>query len=161
MELRLTKFSEADFAAYLQLVQDEAVMAMITERALSLEEAQADYEKLLLNNSLQPDLGTFKVSNAVDNSFIGLAKLEVEEAASQEAELGYIVCPAYWGQGVGSKIAALLIELAHSQAQLLRLHAIIDPANIASRKILVKNNFTHLEYQDFDGLPGEILGLTL
>ncbi|PJK14863.1 hypothetical protein CO613_04080 [Lysobacteraceae bacterium NML07-0707] len=42
-------------------------------------------------------------------------------------------------------------------ARLERLFAIIDPANIASRKILVRHGFVHQAFQDFDGLPGEVL----
>lgn len=36
-----------------------------------------------------------------------------------------------------------------------------DTLNKSSRKRLIKHGFSHREYRDFDGLPGEILDLRL
>lgn len=156
-----TKFTQADFSDYLQLVQDEAVMAMITERAIPVAEAEVDFQKLLLNNGLHTALGTFKVSIPASNTFVGLAKLELEEADSTVAELGYMLLPAFWGKGIGSHIAKQLLALAQTQAQLTKLVAIIDPKNLASKNILTKQGFNSVEFKDFDGLPGEILALNM
>ena len=49
----------------------------------------------------------------------------------------------------------------HQSSNLNQLYAIIDPKNIASKKILEKQGFVHQEFRDFDGLPGEILVLPL
>lgn len=105
-------------------------------------------------------LGTYKVFNLA-NDFIGLAKLEIREIKDTEAELGYMLLPNYWGMGVGSSIAEELIELAKEQVKIKKLIAIIDPINMASRKILIKNNFVSKEFKDFEGLPGEVLELEL
>jgi RimJ/RimL family protein N-acetyltransferase len=40
-----------------------------------------------------------------------------------------------------------------------KIFAIIDPKNIASRKILTSQGFIHKAFKDYDGLPGEILEL--
>jgi hypothetical protein len=40
--LKLEKFTELDFAVYFELVKNIKVMQMITERALTLEEAHTD-----------------------------------------------------------------------------------------------------------------------
>ncbi len=154
--LTLEKFTLADFAYYLQLVGNAEVMAMITERALPESEARADFDQLLANNRLHPLLGSFKVLDA-DGRFLGLGKLALESANSDAAELGYMLLPAFWGQGLGSAIAAELLARAQQVPTLRRLTAIIDPANTASRRILEKLGFAHHEYRDFDGLPGEIL----
>lgn len=159
MALMLEKFTDADFAEYFSLVGNEQVMAMITERGLSESEARKDYEQLLENNRFHADYGCFKVSDT-DRGFLGLGKLALEEAGSRHAELGYMLLPEFWGQGWGGKIAAQLLARANSE-ELDRLFAIIDPANQASRKILVKNGFEHQEFKDFDGLPGEVLQLRL
>lgn len=154
-QLTLEKFTAADFADYRQLVGNAEVMAMITERALPEHEARADFDKLLANNGLHPLFGSFKVRDAAGR-FLGLGKLTLESADSREAELGYMLLPEYWGKGWGGRIAAQLLALAQTQA-LDGIFAIIDPANVASRKILTKHGFVHREYKDFDGLPGEIL----
>jgi [ribosomal protein S5]-alanine N-acetyltransferase len=49
------------------------------------------------------------------------------------------------------------VARAERQPTLESLFAIIDPANIPSRKILINNGFVSREFKDFDGLPGEVL----
>lgn len=151
------KFTTNDFNSYFKLVSNYEVMKMITEKVLTHEEALRDFNKIIETNSIHPILGTYKVFNLA-NDFIGLAKLEIKDT---EAELGYMLLPNYWGMGVGSSIAEELIELAKEQIKIKKLTAIIDPINMASRKILIKNNFVSKEFKDFEGLPGEVLELEL
>ena len=157
--LLLEKFTPQDFDDYYRLVGNADVMAMITERALPEAEARRDFDALLDNNQLHPAFGQFKVLDAT-GTFIGLGKLALESVDSREAELGYMLLPEYWGKGLGGRIAAQLLLLA-KDLPLDGLFAIIDPANLASRKILIRHGFTHREFKDFDGLPGEILQLFL
>lgn len=96
-----------------------------------------------------------------NHDFIGLAKLEIKTENDKEAELGYMILPKYWGKGIGGKVAQSLIESARKHTGLTRIFAIIDPKNIASRKILINNGFESKEFKDFDGLPCEILELQL
>ena len=156
MDITLEKFDRRDFADYFKLVSDPKVMAMITERAIPAEEAQRDYEKLLADNALHPELGHFRVLDE-HGTFIGLGKLAVTTTEADEAELGYILSPEYWGKGIASRIAGMLVARAEQQPTLRSLFAIIDPANIPSRKILINNGFVSREFKDFDGLPGEVL----
>lgn len=157
MNISLKKFGPSDFAEYFRLVSDPQVMAMITERAIPMDEARRDYEKLLTANSIHPELGQFRILDARHARFIGLAKLEVSAGKPDTAELGYMLLPEFWGQGIASKIASLLMARAREQPELRSLFAIIDPANLPSRKILINNGFVSREFKDFDGLPGEVL----
>lgn len=156
MDLTLGKFGPQDFDDYFRLVGDPKVMAMITERPIPADEARRDYGKMLAGNVLHPELGHFRVLDDHDR-FIGLGKLEIAAPGADEAELGYMLLPEYWGRGIAGRIAGLLIAQAREQPGLRRLFAIIDPANIPSRKILTNNGFTSREFRDFDGLPGEVL----
>ncbi len=157
MDFVLEKFTPQDFENYFRLVSDSKVMAMITERAITLDEAKGDYEKLLTSNSIDSELGQFKILVAQDGHFIGLAKLEVSDANATTAELGYMILPEYWGQGIAGRVASLLVAKAKAQPRLQSLFAIIDPQNLPSKKILLNNQFTSREFRDFDGLPGEVL----
>lgn len=161
MDIVLEKFDRKDFDDYFTLVSNAAVMAMITERAIPADEAKRDYEKLLAENALHPELGSFRILDARDRRFIGLGKLTVEAADADQAELGYILAPDYWGKGIASRLAALLVARAQGLPHLRSLSAIIDPANVPSRKILINNGFLSKGFQDFDGLPGELLELRL
>lgn len=160
MSLQFFPLAATDFTDYFRLVGDARVMAMITERALPEAEARAEFGKLLTNNALREGFGCFKVLNA-RGRFLGLGKLALADIDSRQAELGYMLLPEHWGQGLGSRIAAQLIERARAQQDIDGLFAIIDPANAPSRRILINHGFNHREYRDFDGLPGEILDLHL
>ncbi|MGE7873352.1 GNAT family N-acetyltransferase [Bacillus paramycoides] len=155
-KLHFKKFEATDFNQYFQLVSNESVMAQITERAIPLEEAQNDYEKLLRRNQKHKLFGSYKVYDSATNEFIGLGHVTVNEDNLKEAELGYMILPEHWGKRYGSCIARELIEIA-KQTEVNVLKAIIDPNNIPSQKILINVGFTSDIVCEIDGLPGEIL----
>jgi RimJ/RimL family protein N-acetyltransferase len=156
--ISLEKMSGQDFDEYFTLVGNEQVMAMITERALTREEALEKFTAFLKNNELHPAFGTFMVLEAKSKRVLGSAKLEIKEGKRHEAELGYILHPDFWGKGFGNEIAEVLMEEALSDPVLSRVYAITDPQNIASRKILLKNGFVSEELGEMDGLPSEVFG---
>ncbi|MFK4467981.1 GNAT family N-acetyltransferase [Bacillus sp. RC252] len=157
-KLHFKKFEATDFSPYFQLVSNERVMAQITERAIPLEEAQNDYEKLLRRNEKHKLFGSYKVYDSATNEFIGLGHVTVNEDNIKEAEIGYMILPEHWGKRYGSYIARELIEIA-KQTDVNVLKAIIDPNNIPSRKILLNAGFTSDIVCEIDGLPGEILSI--
>ncbi|CAG9620177.1 GNAT family N-acetyltransferase [Sutcliffiella rhizosphaerae] len=156
--LSFIKFEKSDFPDYYQLVSNEQVMAQITERAIPLEEAKADYEKLLKRNKLHDLFGSFRIMDA--GNYIGLGHLTRNEENEEEAEIGYMILPAFWGKRYGTEIAKKLVNKAE-QTSVRKLTAIIDPANAASKKILTKLDFVTEKICKIDGLPGEILGKKL
>lgn len=160
-ELYLEKFLRGDFDKYYELVSNGKVMAKITERAIPLNEAHANYKQLLSNNDLHPSFGTFKVIILPTQTFIGLAKLEVRESNAAEAEIGYMLLPAVWGKGLGGEVARHLVEKAKHEKQLQKLTAVIDPNNIPSRKILIRLGFVSEKVSEIDGLPAEEMSLNI
>lgn len=160
---RLEKIKKVskDFAQHFLLVSNERVMKMVSGKAMSLDEAKDKFNKILRTNALHPVLGYFKITNDHSGKFIGVAKIELKEKYSNDAELGYLILPEFWGKGIAGKVAKRLIELARTEKQLKKLYAIIDPENIPSRKILENNGFLSIEFKDFDGLPGELLELEI
>ncbi|WEG13532.1 GNAT family N-acetyltransferase [Pullulanibacillus sp. KACC 23026] len=157
--IKMQKFTSSDFYEYFLLVSNESVMRMITERAIPFDEAKENYKKLLNRNNRYEGFGSYKVLNEA-HDFIGLGSLILNENTCEEAELGYMLMPNYWGRGYGSTIAKSLIRRAES-AGLKRLTAIIDPQNGPSRIILIKNGFHSEKVCEIDGLPGEILSKEL
>lgn len=157
----IEKFTSDDFEKYYSLISDEGVMAMITERAILIEEAKIYYDLLLKNNAQHESFGNFKVFQKETGDFIGLAKLAIEDNNLEEAELGYMLLPEYCGKGYGSEIAKLMLEKAINEKSLKKIVAIIDPNNKASRKILLNNEFVSEKVCEIDGLPGEILSKKL
>ena len=104
-------------------------------------------------------LAHYKIYDSSSNEFLGLGHLTLMED-NEVAEIGYMIKPQYWGKGYGSEIAKVMVEKAR-KSDLKSLKAIIDPNNIASRKILIKLGFVTEMVGVIDGLPGEILSKKL
>lgn len=84
--IKLEKFTELDFAVYFELVKNIKVMQMITERALTLEEAHTEFAKILSKNAYNVALGNYKILDTQTNDFMGLAKLELDQPTATTAE---------------------------------------------------------------------------
>ncbi|MFD0959651.1 GNAT family N-acetyltransferase [Paenibacillus chungangensis] len=55
-----------------------------------------------------------------------------------KAEIGYELTPEYWRQGIMTEAIAAILQYGFQSLQLNRIEAFIDPANISSRKLLLK-----------------------
>lgn len=65
------------------------------------------------------------------SKLLGFAKLEITKEKPNEAELGYMLLPEFWGRGLGDEIAKHLLEVAKSDPDLKRVYANTDPDNSA------------------------------
>lgn len=69
---------------------------------------------------------------------IGFWRIEKE---NHRAEIGYVLNPKWQNKGIMHEALSVMIPYAFQQLQLHSIEAIIDPDNIASAKLLEKNNF--------------------
>jgi ribosomal-protein-alanine N-acetyltransferase len=68
------------------------------------------------------------------------------------SEIGYMLLPEYHGKGIVSEAIQLMIHYGFNDMKMHSLEAIIDPKNIASARVLEKNNFikeAHLTQNEF------------
>lgn len=138
------KFNTMDELQYfLKLALNKDVMIMNYGRAFTMEEAEKVYKRFLENNKKYEDFGQFKVFEKVTNTFMGLGGISLNEDLTV-VDLEYLLLPEYWGNGYGSEIAEVLLKRAQELYSIVRVTATIDPKNIGSRKILLKNGFTSL-----------------
>lgn len=54
------------------------------------------------------------------------------------AEIGYELHPRFWQKGMMTEVITCILDYGFSELKLNRIEAFIDPANIASRKLLEK-----------------------
>ena len=69
---------------------------------------------------------------------IGFYRLKLEH---HTAEVGYMMDPDHWGKGLMSEALQAVVECGFEQFCFHRIEAITDPANAASRALLLKNGF--------------------
>ena len=71
------------------------------------------------------------------------------------AEVGYMLLPQFHGKGIIPEAIKEVVKFGFEQIKLHSIEAIIDPANLASEKVLLKNGFikeAHLiENEFFEG----------
>ncbi len=153
--------SQDDFKYFLDLVSNEKVMVMNYGRVFTLEEAKKVYKGILEKNEIHEDLGQFKVFEVNTNAFIGLGGLIISNDFT-DAEVEYLLLPEYWGMGYGSEIVRELLNKAEGVKSIQQVTGIIDPSNIASRKILIKNGFSSRKvFEIDDGSLAEVLSKNL
>lgn len=138
--LRLEKFTDcpADFALLTSLVQREEVMKPNLGRVFTAEEAAGFFRSILECGQTHETLGYYKVYHAGSGAFLGMGALSPDGEAA--AELEYMLLPECWGQGLGTALAARLLEAAQG-CGVTTVTATIDPENAASRRVLQKNGF--------------------
>lgn len=74
-------------------------------------------------------------------------------------EIGYLLKDAFWRKGFGTKICEKLLERAKEIAPNDNIIGVIDPDNIASRRLLEKFGFKSYFVGEEDGIPTEKLVL--
>lgn len=150
------KYKDAHFNQYYSLVSDNDVMQFITGRGLTVEEAQEKFKVFLSVNRKYPEMGYYAVFD-VSGQHIGDCKLEWHRPKLEALEVGYILKKEYWGKGYGSKICSLLLKQALDLYPNEDVIGIVDPNNIASKKILQKAGFETYFIGEEDGIPTEKL----
>lgn len=149
--------SEKDFSDYYNLVSNKEVMDMNYGRPFTMEEAEMIFTKMLSINKKHKDFGYFKVFENDTNKLIGLAGIVLKEN-SIESDVEYLLFPNHWRKGYGTEILSELLIIAKNNITIKIVKGIIDPSNIASRKMLLKQGFISKKtYKIDDGSLAEVL----
>jgi RimJ/RimL family protein N-acetyltransferase len=69
---------------------------------------------------------------------IGDIGLTSSRESPPEAELGYTIDPAFWGQGYGTEAAGAIVDYGFDRAGWQRIFATCDAENVASIRLLRK-----------------------
>ncbi len=69
---------------------------------------------------------------------VGYGSLWLRNHEFRCGEIGFFLRPESWGQGLGTEIAALLLECAFEHFQLHRVYATCDPRNAGLDRVLRK-----------------------
>lgn len=81
--------------------------------------------------------------------YCGIMHHELQGA--REYEVGYRLMPQWWGRGYATEAAAAARDAAFAQIDTPYLISLIDPDNIASRRVAEKIGMTHWLDTDWHG----------
>lgn len=154
--LRLRGFRADDFDAVFAMVSDPAVMKHVSGPQ-SREEA---WRRILTGAGCWQALGYgyFVVERRTDGVLLGqcgLADFHRDMTPGIEGipELGYIFGGHAHGQGYASEAARAVLDWADATLATSEYAAIIDPDNLASRRVAERVGFTVRELATYRGEP--------
>jgi ribosomal-protein-alanine N-acetyltransferase len=80
----------------------------------------------------------YHLAVVIGGRLIGSASLAVVSAEHRRGELGYVIHPDWWGRGIATEAAELLLQLGFQTLGLHRIEATTRPDNTASWRLMEK-----------------------
>jgi RimJ/RimL family protein N-acetyltransferase len=146
-----------DLDALWELYCDPEVTKYIPDAPKSREEAREELEWFMNGHPRRPELGLWATILKENGKFIGRSGLLPWTIEGQdEVEVAYTIAREYWGRGLGSEVAAAILEYGFEHLKLSRLICMPEADNIASQKVAEKIGMRlekKLDGIDGDGIP--------
>ena len=136
--LVLALYTDRDRANFIELLTDPVVMRYVDRGALTLENAQVLWQKLMHEfypNGVDTIWAVFAKD---DGRYVGNASLRPRPERQKDWEIGYYLKPAQWGNGFATEIASRLVRYGFEIAGLDKIYATVDKENAASIHVLEK-----------------------
>lgn len=150
--LFLRRIDKGDAELIFKLRSDEENMKYVP-RPIALTIDDALEHVAMIDAKLEANEGiNWAITLKESPEFIGIIghfRLRPEHFRS---EIGYMLLPEFHGRGIVSEAVRHVVEFGFEEMKLHSIEAIIDPGNIASAKVLEKNNFVkeaHLKENEF------------
>ena len=120
---------------------------------LFAREEEAEYQQAYITHMYgYYGYGMWLVFDRATGTLIGRAGLEHRDFDEQtELEMGYVIAPAWQGQGIATEICSAIIKFAKEELDFPRLNALTDAKNAASIALLEKLGFVYTEDSDAAG----------
>lgn len=142
----LREYHVDDAAEVLRLRSDERVLKYLDKDPfVTIEQA---LEFLNRNRSLWPEKNgiSWVITEKESGRYMGDFSFWRWDKANFRAEIGYSLLPDYWKQGVMKEVFAHCIPFGFQQLNLHSIEANINPANEASRALLLSTGFKKEAY---------------
>jgi len=135
----LREFEENDWPAVHRYAGQEQV-SRYQPWGPNTEAESRNYVRQLIEGAAKADRTQFAFAVIWKESgkLIGAGELSIQNPANRVGEIGYILHPDYWGQGIATEMAKLLIRYGFDEWNLHRIFATCDPNNTGSQKVLEK-----------------------
>lgn len=144
--LLLRKQELTDAASLQQLRSNEQVLAyMDSDPHTNIHTSEAFITRNM--ESYRQKRGFFWVITAIETGdFLGDIILHKIDQSNARAEIGYTLKPEFWGRGIMKEALHAVITFGFRDLKLHSIEANINPANKASRGLLLKMGFVKEAY---------------
>lgn len=141
--LTLRHLLPEDIDSLYALYRDPEIRRYFPEGVLDYAETKLELEWFLNGHPRHPELGLWATIHKETGQFIGRCGLlpwMIDER--DEVEVAYLLAKEYWGQGLATEAAQAIAHYAFEKLQLSRLICLVDPENVASRRVASKIGMT-------------------
>ncbi len=139
----IRNFQPEEEDIYMSLFDDERVTLHLPNR--TRKEHIKIFRETLNDYTQRKVLGRWGMFNAIGGEFIGLCLLRNFDDEDGKVELGYVLHQKYWGQGIASEMAILMISYGFTRANALEIVAVTTLENTSSQKVLEKAGLMRMD----------------
>ncbi|RAM53471.1 MAG: GNAT family N-acetyltransferase [Hapalosiphonaceae cyanobacterium JJU2] len=140
--LILRHFTLDDIDELAAIYADPVVMKFYP-KPYTREQTQQQVERIM-NMYKERGWSLWATIYKADQKLIGRCGLMLQLVdEQQEVEIGYLLAKEYWGQGLATEAAIACRNYGFQELGLNRLISLIDPRNIASQKVAIKNGMKY------------------
>ena len=151
--LHLRPFTLADQEAIHVVYADPDVMRYVGHGAHETMAETANALRIYGDVLNQRGYSFLAVIERTTGALIGDGGLHPMGGVGPDVELGYTLARSAWGRGYATELGRALIEYAFTVLRVPRVVAQVEPANSASRNVLVKLGMTEREQRTAYGRP--------
>lgn len=158
--LTLRELSPADIPALAAILGDPEVMRFSVRGPLN-ELATAEFVQWAIRCYVADGFGPWAVIETASGALAGFCALNREEVdRADEVEIGYRLAPAFWGRGLGTEAALATLAHGFETLGIESIIGIVQPANVASVRVLRKVGFKDFVYSQYHRLGVRIYRMT-
>jgi ribosomal-protein-alanine N-acetyltransferase len=145
----IREFKPEEEETYVALYDDEKVIVHLPKRTRQeqvdiFNEAMADYRK-------EKTLNRWGLFNNGDGDYIGSCLLRTFYDHKRKIEVGYSLHQKYWGKGIATEMAQIMIAYAFASTDAEEVVAVTTLGNTGSQKVLLKAGMERQENFHRDG----------
>lgn len=134
--------AQGDLASLEQLYRDPTVMRYNGGHPLSAAQT-AERLQSYLDAWASAGFGDYALLLKATEGFIGIGGIQPRSSTEElEGEIGWVLAPAYWGQGLATEFARAMIAVGLERFSLERIVARADARNGASIRVMQKAGLT-------------------
>ena len=149
--LRLRQFADSDAEFVLELLNEPSWLRFIGDRGVrTLDDARSYITNGPKAMYARHGFSLLVVERKTDGAALGMCGL-IQRDSLDAPDIGYAFLPRAWGQGYAREAAAAVLAHGHSALALPRIHAITDPENTASIRLLEDLGMRFVEIIPFAG----------
>jgi ribosomal-protein-alanine N-acetyltransferase len=138
----IREFKPEEKEAYMALYEDKRVTLHLPKR--NRQENLDIFNTTLAEYNTGDALGRWGIFNNGDSDYIGACLLRKFYEEDGKIELGYSLNQKYWGKGIASEMAQIMIAYGFMHTNAREIVAVTTLGNIGSQKVLLKAGMTQL-----------------